>query len=1119
MESRGAKSFVYDHDILYGHRLTNLFHNTRDSSQVMARFITSVADAIGVIRFNSPMLSKYYAGILLDRTKQHFRLTLKYQFYVIMILFLESAVRDPLQHEDGGHYVMLLCIPICIMYLLTLYNPRNSVYVSLSFILSISSVVMILGKRSMIIRQNNGLHSPGMVVILCMFVLLPLNTRFCVVVSSLFIMLSVSFQLMHCRLPYAKQVSDELLPFWNIDIFERLHGANTSRRANEPTKSIVFHTSFPWIPIIFIGLYLRFCNRVRRHFAFFKLGRNVRDRRKCDEALRGQVRWIEAIMPAVVRGEYQALRQRNIDSGSNMWVFNKAFDNVSILFADIVGFTRMSSNKKAHRVVTMLNDLFNRFDELCDMCNCEKIGTLGDCYYCVSGCPVPRQNHAVCCIEMGLGMCRIIKVFNCDFHESVSMRIGVHTGRVNAAIIGAQRFRFDVYSYDVIIASELESSGKPGRVHISKNVFDLVDDIYNVSEGEPLAVKKEQVSGIAGMELTTTYIDTYFVDPRSSLWRKKHEKFGQSLSDIRSLLNQHDLYESEQDMYSTVDSITQDLSKTKSHDPNSINVLGIPWREIGRDDAHASGNKVVRQFEDDINLMYNLQTDPAAQYNLFRSPPLWPLSLAFCDKETEWHYGSHIKDSTRRNYIDSQKVTLLGDVPACLFLGVFYQFMLSLCSMGEGTEGIYFILTISCINLVSGLIAVCLIFISTNYESWIDSSKLRILYRFTTRPWIREIYIGLLTLMPSITFISVLHNGRDSKHVIINRATIGALGFHCILVHCVPLSSVAWARTLCAIISFCTVGWSIYNLANVGLQQTELCASSTMFHSDIPFDRFSLVYLVELFVLVGLVALITRENERNSRLCFYVTREAEIIGDEAELAAKEAQDMLYNIIPKYVHNRLQLLSRQQHMVKSKSFNYAVFVQHAAVAFATISNFFSKYYREDYKGGENALKLLNSIVCMFDDLLTDSEMKDVEKIKTINDCYMVAAGLNEDEVKRNPSELTHLVALMRYCHRLIEALEKFNDMYIIGTDKFEVKVGYNTGPLIAGIIGSTKPMYDIWGNTVNVASRMYSTGLVGKIQVPNYVANKLKDHFEFVYRGNIFVKGKGDMKVYLCERML
>lgn len=99
-----------------------------------------------------------------------------------------------------------------------------------------------------------------------------------------------------------------------------------------------------------------------------------------------------------------SIPSNNTDIRSLFRPFNMhSMEDVSILFADIVGFTRMSSNKTAEELVGILNDLFERFDDLCDHHGCEKISTLGDCYYCVSGCPEPRPDHAKCCVEMGLG--------------------------------------------------------------------------------------------------------------------------------------------------------------------------------------------------------------------------------------------------------------------------------------------------------------------------------------------------------------------------------------------------------------------------------------------------------------------------------------------------------------------------------------------------------------------------------------------------------------------------------------------------------------------------------------------------------------------------------------------
>ena len=88
----------------------------------------------------------------------------------------------------------------------------------------------------------------------------------------------------------------------------------------------------------------------------------------------------------------------------------------------------------AEQLVGLLNDLFGRFDKLCKVHGCEKISTLGDCYYSVSGCPEPRPDHATCCVNMGLAMITAIIQFDQDNNEQVSMRVGVHTGKVNLTL-------------------------------------------------------------------------------------------------------------------------------------------------------------------------------------------------------------------------------------------------------------------------------------------------------------------------------------------------------------------------------------------------------------------------------------------------------------------------------------------------------------------------------------------------------------------------------------------------------------------------------------------------------------------------------------------------------------
>lgn len=165
------------------------------------------------------------------------------------------------------------------------------------------------------------------------------------------------------------------------------------------------------------------------------------------------------------------------------------FSEVTVLFADIVGFTELASNTSPIELVEILNEIFSEFDRLTEIHSLEKIKTIGDAYMVVGGLPMPMPNHAEAIAQMALDMQTVIQQFCQETGKTFNIRIGINTGPVIAGIIGTKKFIYDLWGDTVNIASRMESHGLPGRIQVTEDTYKLLKNYYRFEERGRIQVK------------------------------------------------------------------------------------------------------------------------------------------------------------------------------------------------------------------------------------------------------------------------------------------------------------------------------------------------------------------------------------------------------------------------------------------------------------------------------------------------------------------------------------------------------------------------------------------------------------------------------------------------------
>ncbi|XP_012409642.1 adenylate cyclase type 7 isoform X2 [Trichechus manatus latirostris] len=794
-------------------------------------------------------------------------------------------------------------------------------------------------------------------------------------------------------------------------------------------------------------------------------------------------------------------------------LYVKRHQNVSILYADIVGFTRLASDCSPKELVVMLNELFGKFDQIAKANECMRIKILGDCYYCVSGLPVSLPTHARNCVKMGLDMCEAIKQVREATGVDINMRVGIHSGNVLCGVIGLLKWQYDVWSHDVSLANRMEASGVPGRVHITEATLRHLDKAYEVEDGHG----QQRDPYLKEMDIRTYLV----IDPRSQQppppCQHLPKPKGDAALKMRASVRMTRYLESWGAARPFAHlSHRESVSVSETPVPSSRRPRAIPLRRHRTPDKSAS---LKGRSEDDSytdEMWSAIEGLTSTRFSCSRSDDFHACTCVsiFQEKGLEREYRLAPIPRARHYF------ACAGLIFLCILL-IHVLLMPRMVALG-----VSFGLVACVLGLVLGLsfadefLRCCpargmLRAISQRVET---QPLLRVSLAILTIGSLLTIAIISLPLLPlpvreplggNKTSVSAVSN-QTSCELLLHYTSSCILGFIACSVFLwmsLELKFVLLTVALVAYLVLFNVS-PCWQWACCGHGPDNLTETNDTLSSPHPWN--DLKTMINFYLVLFYVALVmlSMQTDYYCRLDCLWKKKFKKEHEEFETMESVNRLLLENVLPAHV---------AAHFIGDKLNEdwYHQSYDCVCVMFASVPDFKVFYTECDInKEGLECLRLLNEIIADFDELLLKPKFSGVEKIKTIGSTYMAAAGLSITSGHENQDlerQHAHIGIMVEFSLALMSKLDGINRHSF---NSFRLRVGINHGPVIAGVIGARKPQYDIWGNTVNVASRMESTGELGKIQVTEETCTILQGlGYSCECRGMINVKGKGELRTY------
>uniref|UniRef100_A0ABI7Y1A6 Adenylate cyclase type 5 n=1 Tax=Felis catus TaxID=9685 RepID=A0ABI7Y1A6_FELCA len=811
-----------------------------------------------------------------------------------------------------------------------------------------------------------------------------------------------------------------------------------------------------------VGVCTHYPAEVSQRQAFQETRECIQARLHSQRENQQQERLLLSVLPRHVAMEMKA----DINAKQEDMMFHKIYiqkhDNVSILFADIEGFTSLASQCTAQELVMTLNELFARFDKLAAENHCLRIKILGDCYYCVSGLPEARADHAHCCVEMGM-----------DMIEAIS------------------------------------------RIHITKATLNYLNGDYEVEPG---------CGGERNAYLKEHSIETFLI-LRCTQKRKEEKAMIAKMNRQRTNSIGHNPphWGAERPFYNHLggNQVSKEMKRMGFEDPKDKN-------------AQESANP-----EDEVDEFLGRAID-ARSIDRLRSEHVRKFLLTFREPDLEKKYSKQVDDR-------------FGAYVACASLVFLFICFVQITIVPHSVFMLSFYLT--CFLLLTLVVFVSVIYSCVK----LFPAPLQTLSRKIVRSKTNSTLVGVFTI--TLVFLSAFvnmfmcnskdlfgcladeHNISTSQvnacHVVesaVNYSLGDERGFcssprpNCNFPEYFTYSVLLSLLACSVFLQISCIGKLVLMLAIeltyvliVEVPRVTLFDNADLLVTANAIDfsnngtsqcpehatKVALKVVTPIIISVFVLALYlhAQQVESTARLDFLWKLQATEEKEEMEELQAYNRRLLHNILPKDVAAHFLARERRNDELYYQS------CECVAVMFASIANFSEFYVElEANNEGVECLRLLNEIIADFDEIISEDRFRQLEKIKTIGSTYMAASGLNDSTYDKVGK--THIKALADFAMKLMDQMKYINEHSF---NNFQMKIGLNIGPVVAGVIGARKPQYDIWGNTVNVASRMDSTGVPDRIQVTTDMYQVLAANtYQLECRGVVKVKGKGEMMTYFLN---